>query len=186
MDGLEHALDEARLESERKLVQEYELRTRHQAARYSAHLLLAAAHRLRRLLGAVLEYREELVHLFDALRYDALVGDAEGPELEVLAHAELREEPAPLGNVADAVLDYLEGRLFGDLFGDIFAAERYRAGFGMHEPRYRAHRRRFSRAVRAEYRDDLALFDVQRYSVDYGDVVVGAEYVVDFKHTRHY
>ena len=127
-DGLEHALDEARLESERKLVQEYELRTRHQAARYSAHLLLAAAHRLRRLLGAVLEYREELVHLFDALRDDALVGDAEGPELEVLAHAELREEPAPLGNVADAVLDYLERRLFGN----IFAAERYRAGFGMH------------------------------------------------------
>ena len=31
-----------------------------------------------------------------------------------------------------------------------------------------------------------AFFDMQRYSVDYGDVVVGAEYVVDFKHTRHY
>ena len=32
-DGLEHALDEARLESERKLVQKYEFRTRHKAAR---------------------------------------------------------------------------------------------------------------------------------------------------------
>ena len=52
--GLKHAFDKARLETERELVEEYELRTGHQAARYRAHLLLSPAHRLRGLLGAVL------------------------------------------------------------------------------------------------------------------------------------
>src|SRR3954468_22600112 len=69
------------------------------------HLLLAAGERARLLPLALAQHREERVDALEVGRDAVAVVAQIRPELELLQHAELGEEAAPLGAVADALGD---------------------------------------------------------------------------------
>ena len=67
------------------------------------HLLLAAREAARALGRPLGEHREERVDALEALAVARARGGQVRAHLEVVGHGELREEPAALGHVGDAV-----------------------------------------------------------------------------------
>ena len=169
---LEDPLDEDRRQPHRGLVEQQQLRPRHQRAADRAHLLLAAGHRPRLLLLPLGQAREELEDAVDVLLEVRLVGALERAHLEVLEHGHAREEAPPLRRLRDSHLhDRVRGRV-----GDVLAAEADRALARMVEAVDRAQRRRLAGAVRADQRDDLALVHLERDALQRLDrAVVGVD-----------
>ena len=117
------------------------------------HLLLAARERARRLVGARRDHREELGHPAELLGAPGARGPVVAAEPDVLAHAEVGEEPPALQHVADPALDDpVRGQA-----GDRAPLERDRAAPRGEEAGERVHQRGFPRPVGPEQRDHLAL-----------------------------
>ena len=74
----------------------------HQRAADGEHLLLAAGHRARLLLLALLEAREQVEDAVEVLADPLAVAAQVGAQLEVLAHGHALEALAALGRLADA------------------------------------------------------------------------------------
>jgi hypothetical protein len=94
-------LDDARAEPLRGLVEQEQIRLRHEAAAERQHLLLAARERPGELLCAILQHREEREHCLEALRAPGPRGRAVGAELEVVEHGQGREDAPAFGHVRD-------------------------------------------------------------------------------------
>src|SRR5438093_994341 len=144
-------------EAEERLVDHEQSRLRHEAARDGDHLLLTAGERVRRLTGARGDDREELG---DALVF-RLAGAARrrviAAEPDVLAHAEVREEPPPLEHVGDAAADdAVSGQT-----RDGLALEGDGAGARAQQARDAVHQGGLAAAVGAEEGDHLAALDGQ-------------------------
>ena len=171
-DDLEDPLDEDRRQAHRRLVEEQELRLRHQRASDRAHLLLASGHRPCALVAALLQPREELEDPVERLPDPCPVFPLEGAHLEVLHHAHAREETPAFGRLADAHLDDRMRRVLRDvpaleadlpLARVVQAVDRPQGG-------------RLARAVRPDERHDLAVVDVERHALDRMDrAVVGVD-----------
>src|SRR4051812_45999708 len=174
-DDLVDAVDDDRREPERRLVEEQELRLRHDRAPDREHLLLAAGHRPALLALALLQAREQRVHavqvLADALRVPA----RERAHLEVLEDRHAREDPPALGRLRDA--DLGDGVARQPL--DLGAVEDDAAHPRRHDARDRAQRRRLAGAVRADERDDLAFVDLERDALERLDRAVERVDVLD-------
>src|SRR3954447_5190256 len=178
-DRLVDPLHQDRRDAHRRLVEEQQLGVGHQRAPDGEHLLLAARHRARLLLLALLETREQLedtVHVVVHARVAAQVG----AEVEVLAHGHALEAVPSLRRLRDPEPDdVLRSRL-----GDLLAVEADRALARRRQPGDRAERRGLARSVRADQGDDLALLHRQRDALDGGDVAVVGVDVVQFEQ-RH-
>src|SRR5438034_8296 len=149
--------DDLGREAEERLVDHEQPRPRHEAARDGDHLLLTAGERVRRLTGARGDDREELG---DALVF-RLAGAARrrviAAEPDVLAHAEVREEPPPLEHVGDAAADdAVSGQT-----RDGLALEGDGAGARAQQARDAVHQGGLAAAVGAEEGDHLAALDGQ-------------------------
>src|SRR5436190_2515561 len=178
LDGLVDPLDEDRREPHPGLVEEQQPRLRHQRAPDSEHLLLAARHRARLLLLALLQPREQVVDAVQ-IRIDVVVAQIR-PELEVLAHGHAREAAPALRPLRDAEPDdLLRSRL-----PQLASLEFDRPLARRREPGDRAQGRRLAGTVRADQRDDLALVDLDRYPLQGLDVSVEAVDIVELEH-RH-
>ena len=100
-----------RREAERRLVEQQQLRPRHQRARDRQHLLLAARQRAGALLHALLAAAETSVKPRSRSLLDrCLVLREIGAHLEVLEHRQVGEDAAPFGRHRDAARDELVRR----------------------------------------------------------------------------
>ena len=150
----EQILDHLRREAEGRLVQEQQLRLRHQAAREREHLLLAA----RKEPGALVRRsrsRQTVEQRLDlALRHFAA---QVGAEADVVQHRELREHLAALGHQHHALRhDPVRREIL-----QVLALESHFSRDRAMQSRERAHQRRLAGAVGAQHRDQLALLDLQ-------------------------
>src|SRR5205085_818207 len=145
-----------RREPERRLVEEQELRARHERAGDRELLLLAAGERGGRQPQALAEDREELEQPLAAVAVRGTPGGGRA-DPQVLGDCEAGEEPPPLGREADAALhDPLRWEV-----ADLLAGERDPPRVRPVEADDREERRRLPGAVRPEERDDLAFADLQ-------------------------
>src|SRR5581483_5444701 len=99
-DDAEDLRDDEWREPERRLVEQQEPRALHDRACEREHLLLAAGQRSGLLVAASLEPREELADALEVRLQRAAPHVC--AEAQVLPDRELRERPAPFGNVRDA------------------------------------------------------------------------------------
>src|SRR6266852_4500028 len=104
-DDLHQALHHQRRETERKLVDHEQARTRHERAADRDHLLLATGERRSQRAEALAHPRKELEHVSEVGFDRVAVASAEGAEQELIAHAHRREELASFGYVRDAEID---------------------------------------------------------------------------------
>src|SRR5687767_2124908 len=93
-------------QAEARLVQQQQPGSGHEPAADGAHLLLAAGQRPRQLPLALAEPRKQREDVLEALRARAPLA---GPELQILAHGQRREQLASLRHVRDAAGDDLRG-----------------------------------------------------------------------------
>src|SRR5450631_2546749 len=94
VDGAAH--QEGR-QAHRGLVDQQDLRLRHEGARERQHLLLAAAHAPRELLRSRSEYRKRLEAIGEILRKGGARRAPVSAEQEILVDREAREEPPSFG-----------------------------------------------------------------------------------------
>src|SRR5919197_294575 len=179
-DDLADPLDEDRREPHRRLIEQQQLRARHQRPADRHHLLLAARERSGLLCLALGEAREQLVNaveiLVDRLAV-AAVGALEGANLEVLEHAQAREQPPAFRRLGDAPLD----DVVGGGMRDVAALEANPSAPRAVEPVDRAERRRLAGAVRADQRHDLARLDLDRDALQRLDRAVVGVHILDLE-----
>src|SRR5262245_1092833 len=101
-DRLEDFHLEALCDADGGLVQEQQQWRAHEGAPDRQHLLLASREGIGLLAGARLEDGKQRMHLVEIARHGVPVGAQIAAEQEVLGDAELREQAAPLGTVANA------------------------------------------------------------------------------------
>src|SRR6266536_59338 len=106
-DRVEDQVDEHGGEAHRGLVQQQQPGLAEQGPADRKHLLLAAGQRAGLLRQPLAEYREQLEHACAILGDAGRVVAQERAEVEVLRHGHAREDPAPLGRLADTPLDDL-------------------------------------------------------------------------------
>src|SRR6185437_3096697 len=171
-DHVEILPDEQRRETKRRLVDQEHARAAHQAATDREHRLLAARHRSGELGPALLEPREDAVHLAQPLSNRRLVGLAVCAEAQVFLDRELRKHLAAFGNAGDAERDHAVRWQAGD----VGAVEDNAAPPRRRKAEDRADERGLTRAVRAEDARDLASprSDAHVYQ-NVGTIVAGEE-----------
>src|SRR3954454_3202458 len=167
LDLSDHLRDQERGESDGRLVDEQDLRRRHQRAGEGEHLLLAAAQAARDLTPALLEDGEGLE------AEPEVVGDVPPrlrtvrAEQEVLLDRLPREEVAPLRDERDAHPDNALGRKPREVVLDAVDAGDDPAGGGRNDPEDRVHQGALAVAVGAEERDRLAVGDAKGEAVQH-------------------
>jgi hypothetical protein len=107
---LHDRLHDDRREPGRGLVEQQQLRPRHQRPADRAHLLLAARKRSSELHAPLPHARKQRIDEFEPLREPAARLRQERAHLEVLLDGEPRKQPPVLGHVRDAVRDHLVRR----------------------------------------------------------------------------
>src|SRR5215207_3309415 len=160
----------------RRLVEDEELRVRHQGPADRQHLLLAAGELRAEVVAALLEPREELVDALERPAWRTRAGG--GRRDEVLVHGERRKYLPALGHEADAALGDPVWREPGEraaLEDDLAAARR-------HEPHDGVHGRGLAHAVAAQERHDLAGPDRKRDVEQHLRGAVGGLEVRDGQH----
>ncbi len=105
----------------------------------------------------------------------------EAAQLEVLAHGEERKDAASLGNERDAEM---RARVRGQA-GDVISAQADRAAARHERARHRAQRGRFSGAIRADQRHDLALADLEGEVAADRDLAIGELESLDGEQRAH-
>src|SRR6266576_1278305 len=158
-DDREDRLDEDRRQTERGLVQQQHLRSRHQRAAHRKHLLLAAGEGARDLVPALLQPRKKREHALHIGRYAGFVVARVGTHDQVVENAHPREQSPALGRLPDPELD--DSR--GPCAGDVLAVERDLPRVRMHQARDGAQRGGLAGAVGPDEGDDLALLDLDRH-----------------------
>ena len=157
LDDAEDRLDEDRRQAHRGLVEQEQLRSRHQRATDCEHLLLAARKRATFLGETLAQPREQREDALEIGRDPVAVATREGAELEVLEHAHAGEDVTALRRLCDAQPD----DAVGGQRVDARAVEGHAATPGPDEAEDRAQGRRLPGAVAADERDDLAALDRQ-------------------------
>ena len=148
-----------RREPERRLVEQEQPRLRHHRASERQHLLLAARKSPCALRTPLVEQREGLEHAGEIpLRRAAF---RPRPEAQIVEHRQRGEGAAPFGHVGDAATSHRLRCAVKDpaAFEDHLARR-------SHEARDRTQRGRLAGAVRAENRDEVAVFDAQVDAVE--------------------
>ena len=169
-----------RREPHRRLVEQQELRPRHERAGDREHLLLAAGERAGALASALLQDGKVLVDHRERLGRVGLAPAEVRAHLQILEHGHLGEEPSSFRYVRDPeahdlVRRQAENRRLLEM--DVAAA-------GSDEPAERAKARRLARAVRADQADDRARRNVERDALHgFHRAVANAE-VLNLEHAR--
>ena len=166
--------DDQRREPERGLVEQQQLRLGHERPGDGQHLLLAAAERLGRLVGALLQHGEQRAHALQPALDDGapLPAGAVRAQLEVVAHGHGAEEQAALGHEREPVAHQALGPRRAHLGAVV--ADRARAQ--RHEPDDRLEQRRLAGAVGADDGHELAGADGEVHVVQHlGLAVAGAD-----------
>src|SRR6516165_7362153 len=156
LDLFDRALDEDRCETDRRLVDQQDLGGRHQRARQSEHLLLAAAQTAGELAPPFPERREgrvgrvEVAGDLDARQW------SKSAEEQVLLDRELGEEAAAFGHQADPEIDDRLGRTADEI--DLLAVDLGddRSCNWWQDPHYAFHQGALAVAVGAEQYHGLA------------------------------
>ncbi|SSM31858.1 Uncharacterised protein [Klebsiella pneumoniae] len=145
----------------------------HQGATDRQHLLLAAGHGAGALNTAFMQTREQLIHPFDAGLELIAVGKKTAHR-QVLFHRHTRKDAPPFRNDRHRLAHDLRGLPVGNI---LTVKDNAPAG-GARVAAQRAEQGGFPRAVGADKRDDLALFDMQADVVQRLNLaVVGADVV---------
>jgi len=97
---VEHDLDHARVEPQRRLVDHQQPRIQQQRDRHLEDLLLAAGERAGRLAALGREHREAREERLDVAAHAGVPAQV-GAHLEILLDAHRREVAAPLRDIAD-------------------------------------------------------------------------------------
>ncbi len=142
----------------RRLIQQQELRLRHQPAPHRQHLLLPAGERPAVLAQPLLQPWEAPVHPLQTLLDPLRVVPRVCPHVQVLPHRQRSEDLPPLGNLNHAHLDDVVRRGPRDLCSFELDAPTPRP----HQARDRVQRRRLAGPVCADQRHNLALFHLER------------------------
>ena len=181
-DGTEDVAHDQRREPERGLVEAEQLWFGHHGAAEHEHLLFAARERAGVLAAALLQPREHVEDAVDhAADFRVIAPVLEPAELEVFARGEERKDVAAFRHQRDAGKRALvrgEPR-------DVFAAEADRARARRQQSRDGAQGGRFSGAVRADQRDDLALVHLDRDAAADRQLAIGELEVLGGEQRAH-
>ncbi len=146
-------------------------------------MLLAARKRARNLLAALLQARKPLeYHLKIGSNGVCAVPACICAKRQILLHGKLGEYAPPLGNLRKAKADD-PVRLH---MADGLATKRNLALFGPQQTGDGVQRGGFTRAVRADERNDLALVHLERNALDGIDRAVIYNKILYGKHHAHY
>ena len=122
------------------------------------------------LLQPLAQAREEREHASrSSLICASPFAPRERAHLQVLLHRHPREDPPPLGRLADAHLRRCGAAAHASIRCPFSSTSPSR---GLDDARDRPQRRRLARAVGADQRDDLARLDLQRDALERVDVAV--------------
>src|SRR5262249_15872039 len=138
------------------LVEEEDGGVAHERAGDGEHLLLAARQRARALVPALLETREQPEDALPRPCAPPRAAPRLARHLQVLAHGQIREDPAVLRHVADAASGHAKGRQADE----ILASQQDAAGARRSDADDALERRRLAGAVAPEQAHDLALADL--------------------------
>lgn len=164
-DLLEDGFDEQRGDAEGGFVEHEEAGAAHEGAADGEHLLFAAGEGSGDLAVPFLQAREQRKHVVELVSDGVTVALEVRAHEEVFAHAEVGEDHAALGHVAQAEFDdFVRGKI-----GDGLAVEDDGAGAGADEAGEGAEGGAFAGSVGADEGDDFAGCDAQ------GDAVEGAD-----------
>src|SRR6266542_714659 len=174
LDDVEDFAHEQRREAERRLVEEDELRARHERAADREHLLLAAGEVAGEPLAALSQAREVVEHHLPVALEARPVVPGEPTHRDVLVDRQVLEDAAALHHLEDAVADDLLGRELVEPHAvELDGAVGDLSLLGVEEPGDGLERRRLAGPVRPEQRDDLPVRDLEREPLqDEDDVVV--------------
>ena len=159
------------------LVEEQELRVRHQRATDGQHLLLAARQGLGPLPAPLPEPREMLEHAVQILRHLLAVAAQVGAGVEVLLDRQVGEDAPALRHLRDSQRHHLLGEGAVDALAtepDLALGQRLETG-------NRAQQRALPRPVGADDGDHRAVGDVQADAAQRRDLVVVDGGVADLK-----
>src|ERR1035437_2415225 len=182
LDDPEDLLHEHRSEAEARLVEEEQIRSRHQRPTDGEHLLLAAREIPRELVPAVLEPGEVVEHEVHVPLDARPIAPGVGAATEVLDDVEVLEDPTALHDLEDPHPDDLLGVLAVDLLAhELDGPLGHLALLALEEPGDGLEGRGLPGSVRAEERGDLSLLararqpfqDKDHVTVDDLDVVDG-------------
>src|SRR5262249_33782248 len=175
---VEHALDDRRSETERRLVEQDELGPRHERAPDREHLLLAARQRPGRLPPALGEARKLIEYPHHIRRDLAAIAAQVSAHFQIFQYRHLWENVAPLRTMRDPEGENSAGR---DM-GDVAAFERDRACDRVQQSRDRLQGRRLAGPVRADEGNELTLPDGERHALERRHLAVATDDVAELKH----
>ncbi len=172
LDLLEHLLNDQWRKTERRLIEQKELRRRHQAAGDRQHLLLAAAHGPRRLPPPLLQDRKTDVLLGQAMPVLRARRGHERTDQQVLLNRHRPEQLTPFRDEADAE----PNDLLGAQLADVVSVEREAPGLSRQQSQYAVEKRALAGTVGAKNADELALADRECHVVQHlGSAIAAAD-----------
>ena len=177
-DGVEDATHDQRCQAERGLVQQQQLRLRHQRPGDGQHLLLAARKRSAALRLAFLEAGKELEGPLHAR--PRIAAELLRTHQQILAHAHARKDPAPLRRLRDAEAHHLMRRQAGN----VRAVEQDAAGTRLGRAADRHQQRGLAGAVGADQGHDLPLVDADGDVVQRAHRAIGGGDAVQLQHAH--
>ena len=187
-DDGEDLLDEHGRQPQRRLVEQHQDWLGHEAPADGQHLLLAAAQRPGQLRPPLGQDRKARVHALERRLDGALVRARVGAHLEVLQHAQLREELAALGDVRDPA----PGDRLARQPVDPLSAEAHGPLGRRDQPGDALQRGGLPRPVGPQQRDNRALGHLERHAperldgaVERLDTVENQERLSRVTHRRH-
>ena len=160
-----------------RLVNDDEVRVAHQGAAQGEHLLLATRHHARLGVLALLEPREQLVHVVHrpAPGFAGILLT----EVEVLLHRQVRKNIATLRHVADAQVGD-----FKRLLAQYFLPFPVQGAVAIHQSHDRLGGSGAARAIAPQQRDDLARLHLKVNAMKHMAFTVERLQIVDFQHDQ--
>ena len=162
-------LDDAWLDAFRRFVEQKQPGIGHQPARQREKLLFSAGKRTAFAVEQPADAGEACQHAVERLLLATALAMVVPGEPEVLAHCQLRENAAPLRDIAEPAL----GTLVRLQPRDVFSVKRDRTAACRQKAHDRLEQCRLAHAVMAENADDLAVIDMKVDAVQHRYAAIG-------------
>jgi hypothetical protein len=180
LEQLEDLVYDDRGEPQRGLVEQEQLRPRHERPPDGEHLLLAAGERPGGLAGALGEDGKQLVDPLRRRRHLGAVAERGAAQAEIVRHRQPREDPAALRHEREPAPDDPLGRQPRELL----TVEAHTSGGSRHEAPHGPEQAGLAGPICAEQGDQLALLDAEGHFSDRNDRSVPDDEPVDLEKRR--
>ena len=176
LDDVEDALDHDGGQAQGGLIHHNDLGAGHQGAAHGQHLLLAAGQGARGLPGPLLQTGEQVIHPVQIV-LQAVCSEI-GPDLQVLQHRQIREDPPALRDQGEPLGD----NAVGGEAGDVLPLEVDASVGGLDQPSDGAQGSGLACAVCADQGDDLPFRHLEGDALDGFNAAVADLQFINLQH----